>query len=816
VIVEEAPEKEIKRNEVDRPLHLLTLSARNKAALNELVKRYQNYLSTHLQEDLADIAYTANTGRNHFAQRIALIAKDSKEALQKLQQEDYQRKKIKAGKKNKVVFSSSAQTSSEEILLQSPSLPGTLQDWKTFLENVAKWYVEGADIAWEEFDAQYYRQKLELPTYPFQRQRYWASVLDETRGRIAIEDLKQWFYRTMWQEQSLPTAKEVPSRANETWLLFVSQHNVAERLGQRLRNQGARCVYVEAGEAFKVIDQDHRVIRSLELEDAKKLVETVGKITGIIYLWGYENIKVNELTSRQLWSIQRVTCGGLLHLLQALVAASQKPKLHVITCSAQAVGKETVAIEQGPLLGLGSVIALENPELQTRLIDLDAAMSAEVAAETLLREISSLNKEDRIAWRAETRYVPRVEKYDLTTLPDQEVKIQAEGSYLITGGLGGLGLQVARWLVDQGAKNLILIGRRAPQTEAQEQIQALEKAGAKITIEQVDVAHEEAVIALLKMIKEKLPPLRGIVHAAGIDDRGLLVEQTWKRFEEVMAAKVLGGWHLHRHAQDQPVEQFILFSSIASFLGSARQGPYTAANRFLDSLTWYRQQQGKPVTDINWGPWAEVGLVVKAGIETKSRRGFFSSRQGIRALAYALQKGVVEAACILPDYLEFMLDFLPEPRPLWLSTLKIPTKPKPAVVSEWTKEWERAEPSKRKKLLRDLIQTQLREILRLPESAVIDNQLGFFEMGMDSLMAMELKERLQQSLGTRYKLTATAAFDYPAVNSLVKHIESLLNQFAKLEEKPTEKEALETAKDKALKEKIKTLSLEEINKLIGK
>ena len=163
-------------------------------------------------------------------------------------------------------------------------------------------------------------------------------------------------------------------------------------------------------------------------------------------------------------------------------------------------------------------------------------------------------------------------------------RIDPQGSYLITGGLGALGVQTAQWLVEQGAKQLILTGRRPPSDHVQSILNQLEATGSKIAVLLGDIAQQEETEQIFDQITATLPPLRGVIHAAGVLEDGLLSQLSWESFIRVMAPKVSGTWHLHQLTQASPLDFFVCFSSMASLLGSPGQGNYAAANAFMDGL----------------------------------------------------------------------------------------------------------------------------------------------------------------------------------------------------------------------------------------
>ncbi|MGE3806859.1 MAG: SDR family NAD(P)-dependent oxidoreductase, partial [Gemmataceae bacterium] len=185
--------------------------------------------------------------------------------------------------------------------------------------------------------------------------------------------------------------------------------------------------------------------------------------------------------------------------------------------------------------------------------------------------------------------------------------LRQDSSYLITGGLGGLGLATAQRLIERGARHLVLLGRNPPSESAHEVIAGLEHAGAEVLVLQADVSVAADVAAALEQIARRLPPLHGVIHAAGVLDDGVLLNQTSERFARVLAAKVEGAWNLHRLTMDLPLDFFVLYSSMAALLGPAGQGNHAAANAFLDALAHHRRARGLPAQSINWGAWGEVG-----------------------------------------------------------------------------------------------------------------------------------------------------------------------------------------------------------------
>ncbi|NUO79142.1 SDR family NAD(P)-dependent oxidoreductase [candidate division KSB1 bacterium] len=418
------------------------------------------------------------------------------------------------------------------------------------------------------------------------------------------------------------------SHARASWLVLADESGVAQTLAQMLEARGDACVLVHAsaGHALHVDPS--------EPEDCKRVLhEAMATQTlpcrGVINLWplaaASEPATLNELRARQMKLV-----GGALHLMQAL-AANEKLKasrLWFITRNAQRVAEaqSPLALAQSPLWGLGKVIAMEHPELHCTRIDLDHAR-AEAAARFLYDEIHNDGAEDQIALRSSTRYVPRLvrsllkivdrgswivdREHSASSNDPQSTIIAPHSSYLITGGLAGLGLLIAQWMVAHGARHLVLISRSAPNEYAQAAVREMESRGAQIVIEQADVADEMRMTEVFSHLDQTLPRLRGVIHSAGAIDDGVLLQQDWSRFEKVMQAKVFGTWNLHTHTQSRELDFFIMFSTGASLIGSAGQGNHAAANMFMDTLAHHRRALGLPALSINWGAWSEIGTVAR-------------------------------------------------------------------------------------------------------------------------------------------------------------------------------------------------------------
>ena len=438
-----------------------------------------------------------------------------------------------------------------------------------------------------------------------------------------------------------------------------------------------------------------------------------------------------------------------------------------------------------------------NPTLRYHIIYLGDTLQNDLPlSQALLRELMSLFETGELrplpyrvfpledaagAFRfmAQARHIGKIV---LTQPGENAIPIRPDATYLISGGLGGIGLHVAGWLVEQGARTIVLTGRSAPSEAARAALETMEQAGAQIIVAQADSAAEADVAALLADIRQTLPPLRGIIHAAGVLDDGILLQQDWSRFASVFAPKLDGALHLSQYAADFPLDFLCFFSAGAVLLGSAGQGNYSAANAFLDSFVYTCRAQGLPAFSINWGAWENTGMM--AGLDSLARwskEGIdaLTPQQGVAAFSRALDRRLPPHIAILPmrwaDFAQsgrmrpFFAGMVASQRPAGQA-------PQQDRTSDLLRQWEATAPNRRRRLLLDTLLGEVIVVLGLRPATVIDPRQPLNELGLDSLMAVELRNRLIALLNTT--LPATLLFDYPTGEALVDYVMKHVPAFA--------------------------------------
>lgn len=373
---------------------------------------------------------------------------------------------------------------------------------------------------------------------------------------------------------------------------------------------------------------------------------------------------------------------------------------------------------------------------------------------------------------AEARHVGKIVitmRPSTQTAADSDTSVRSDATYLVTGGLGALGLLIAERLVAEGARHLVLVGRRPPSATAREAIARIEEAGAQVLALEADVSDPVQVDRIVATADEAFPPLRGVVHAPGMLDDGILLQQTWQRFEAVLASKVDGAWNLHTATRHSPLDFFVMFSSVASVLGNPGQANYAAANAFLDALAHHRRGLGLPGLAINWGPWEAVGMAAEGGGQRSRQlgeRGFrpIDPDVGVRAFVNLLNASTPQATMALVDWPAFLRHSAAGVQ--FFELVAAPVAPDP--VREPDVRQRLAQADDPRAVLFEYVRASVGRVLGVTDAADIAPRARLFDLGLESLMAVELRARFEESLGC--PLRPTLVFDYPTVESLVTHL----------------------------------------------
>nr|WP_274912459.1 type I polyketide synthase [Streptomyces sp. WZ-12] len=615
---------------------------------------------------------------------------------------------------------------------------------RTLVTALASLHTAGTPINWGPLYAPYRPRRAELPTYAFQRRRYWLEAaiaprpestalapdavesrfweavenenLEDLARTLRVDDdqalrplldtlapwrrtqrtrstVDRWRYRTRWAPLT-DTPQDAPAPALDGgWLLVTSegaqQRALAAELTAALTRNGATVTTLNLDRALDPAGTDVALLadrlRAATVTDGPA-GRTAAPLRGVLSLLALDDAP--HPAHPHLPNGTALTAA----LVRALDRADSTTPLWCLTRGAVAVtddGQAPEAVthpEQAMIWGLGRVVALEHPGLWGGLIDLPHTLDAHTEA-GLTRLLTGDTGEDQLALRPHGTYARRLHR--APQAPDPSVEPwRPHGTVLITGGLGALGAHVARWAAANGAEHLVLTSRRGEASPGAAELRAeLADLGAKVTLAACDTADREAVRTLLDALPTE-HPLTAVVHAAGISQTTALAATDPAAFADVVAGKAAGARHLHELLGDQRLDAFVLFSSVAGTWGSGGQSAYAAANAYLDALAEQRRARGLAATAVAWGPWADGGMVADPAAEASLRkRGLvtLASEPAVQALAQAVAEGAAVTTVADVDWQVFAPLFtLARPAPLLAELLAQETNPDTTTTSTGT------------------------------------------------------------------------------------------------------------------------------------
>ncbi|GES33665.1 type I polyketide synthase [Streptomyces angustmyceticus] len=561
------------------------------------------------------------------------------------------------------------------------------------------------------------------------------------------ESWRDWLYSTRWT----PTALPEPASVSANRWLVIADGQLGEEAAAFARLHGVTCDV---------------------MDDARAGVDLAAYNLVVL-------CRTPQLDTDDAGAGAVAEGGQLLRLTQRLAALdAAAPRLCLVSHGAQPVASRPVTWPTGAgLWGLGRVTAAEHPELRITQIDLDPRTDSQSRAALLYAELALLSatmeqpEHHQVGYDGHRRHVEMLGRVELADAPGAAAPMRhparPDATYLITGGLGGLGLEAARMLCDAGARHLVLLGRTPPGEVARRLIEQLRADGATVEAFTSDVADYDALSGVFARIDADpaFPPLGGVLHLAGVLDDGVLLLQSPERFARVMAPKAQGAWHLHTLTADRPLDFFVLFSSVSSLLGTPGQATYAAANAFLDGLASYRRGLGLPGLAIQWGSWGETGMSARAGLNAALvSRGehVIPTLDGLAVLMRLLSTGGPDPVlAVLPaDWNRYEDRNAPALRGLLAD---MPGGKHTDARESLRAVLDESPLETRRDLLLSHVREQVGRVLGGTTTDLSDEH-DLFARGLDSLRAIELRSRMQRTLECR--MPQSIVFDNPTVAAL--------------------------------------------------
>jgi acyl transferase domain-containing protein/acyl carrier protein len=640
------------------------------------------------------------------------------------------------------------------------------------LVSLAEAHVAGLPVDWTRVLGAGGGGTVDLPTYPFQRGRYW---LDEPSARPAVPSAAEPAESGFWQAVERGDLAELGELLGVDASLDAWRLVLPELTGwRRGRQEDAKVRSWRYRVRWKPIPAPTSAAGGTWVAVPSSRPDA--RFDAVIEALSAKVRPVAELGDEPVTGLLACPTGPaeLLSLVQALAAAVKRVPVWVLTSSAVSIGRSDGPPDpdQAQLWGLGRVVALEHPELWGGLLDLPATMDR--PALDRVRGLLGDGVEDQVAVRASGAYARRMVRAADEPAPAEPWR--PRGTVLVTGGTGAIGSRVARWLAGAGAEHLVLTSRRGVEAPgAVELREELSATGVRVTVAACDAADRVALSALL----DEIGPISAVVHAAGVGQLTSLVDTDAQELADVVTGKVAGARHLDELLDGQELDAFLLFSSGAAVWGSAGQGAYAAGNAYLDALAESRRARGAVATSVAWGSWAGGGMVDDEADSLLRRRGVrpMPPEEALRALREAVRRAEPTLVVADIDWSRFVPTFtLARARPLIEDIPEVAEALRaaatdPVVADEAATLRDRLRgltPGERHGDLLALVRTHAALVLGHASPDEVTPGRAFRELGFDSLTAVELRNRLTAATGLR--LPTTLVFDQPSADFLARYL----------------------------------------------
>jgi surfactin synthase thioesterase subunit/NAD(P)-dependent dehydrogenase (short-subunit alcohol dehydrogenase family)/acyl carrier protein len=669
-------------------------------------------------------------------------------------------------------------------------------------------------------------RRLDLPGHPFVRQRHWMkhgtsqdvsraagmvsenTFLPEAESSHGSPAKQAWGFRVEWVPRPFQRARRIEGGTapgtHANWIVVGDGRGFGRILAEALRTEKQATFWVSSEptgvHGVRGYSASEGCDSATYGEILRHIITLAAKVGAenwkVLYLAGLDTGETATATSASIERDQDVHGpGDALRLTRAIVATGRILEMWIVTHRAQFVRAAdwhddavSISSAQAPLWGLGKTLFLEHPELRGGLVDIDIA-DGKSAAEKVLWQATAPEGEHAVAFRSGTRYIAQLAPL-AAPAPRVPITLRSSGAYVVTGGLGGLGLRCARWLAERGARDILLLGRKGlpprdawnslgendPGRPAVEAIHAIEAIGAKVEPRAIDVRDSGRLESLFAELRQGGRAPRGVVHAAGVNWFGKIRSLDVADFLDTMKVKVSAAWKLHELTREDDLDCFILFSSVSALWGSVDLSHYTAANHFLDALACHRAGLKLPALALDWGPWAEVGMSAKASESVllhKLGLRLLPPERAIEAMEQLASVGHSGAVIADIDWQKFraFIDFSLSPS--LFDRVAIPSTPTAGKIARSSStEATLGATDDPLTALETIVRKALGSVMVVNTEVPLELDQSFNLVGMDSLMAIAFAAELERTLNLT--LPITIAYNYPTVRAVRDYLYELL------------------------------------------
>lgn len=602
------------------------------------------------------------------------------------------------------------------------------------------------------------------------------KVNDPQKEFEKLAPKQESFYQIGWIKKDLTQHKTTEKQG--TVLALMDESEECNRLISKLRTRGNSIVEIRIGETYEKINENTYKVASNEASYRKLFDDLkVADISSILHML---HMNRHEIHSKQQFEESKSTgVMSLYYLTRASLFRQIKQEIDIVLIASQVneVTKQESELipEAAALFGLGKVVRQECTKLKCRGIDIDF----NTGTDEILKELE-YGRESLVAYRNGQRYMQELQLLDIKNIPERNIAIRDEGVYLITGGMGGLGLEFAKYISKKRKVNLALLNRsKLPDRnrwkeiikqnedikliKKLEAIQEMEAASAKVNCYSVDVSEEEQLREVLEELRKKYGKINGIFHAAGVAGDGLLINKDEYTFQRVLKPKMDGTWLISQLTKQDPLDFVILFSSIGTLFGGMGQGDYTAANTYLDSYAAYENRKGRTVLCVNWPAWKETGMAVEYGKDQDGMFQSLSTKDAIQGFERVLGKDI-HNVIISKMNQEYSMEEYPV---LLQKDLQIGRKEKiqEDIRVYHHKTWNDENEKEPYDTIKHKLVAVWKNVLGFN---YIDSKSNFIQLGGNSVLAVSLYRELEQEFPDL--LDVSDIYTYPTIGQMAEYL----------------------------------------------